>query len=79
MGRDGVQKHNYRNIHSNSHLSLSIEMNAQKHRLVIRRVTINEYKLNRTGLKAVFKSVKLCEQQGLTLQIELHCKPDPKV
>ena len=67
-GRDGVKKHNNSRIHSNSQLSLNIEMNAHEQRLTLRKATINEYTVNRRGLKAVFESVKLCGQQGLALR-----------
>ena len=66
-GRDGIRKHNNSRIHMNSQLSLNIEMNAHKQRLALGKATINEYTLNRAGLKALFESVKLCGQQGLAL------------
>ena len=63
-GRDGINKHNNSRIHMNSQSTLNIEMNAHEQRLALGKATIHEYTLNRTGLKAVFESVKLCGQQG---------------
>ena len=67
-GRDGIENHNNNRIHMNSQLSLNIEMNAHEQRLGLGKATINEYTLNKTGLKVMFKSVKHYGQQGLALR-----------
>ena len=67
-GRDGIRKHNESGIQRNAEFALNLARNAGKHKVLLDAWANSEFDLNTMGLRAIFKSIRLCGHHGLPLR-----------